>query len=106
MSNRPVTGMHPMCRPQVTISRSSVLQRKCACGNHIMSRERKDCISKSGLFQRACLSPRGRGIECEGVVPPIVHEVLRSTGQPLDAATRAFMERTSAMTSAGPSTYG
>ena len=24
--------------------------------------------------------------------PPIVHEVLRSPGQPLDAATRAFME--------------
>jgi hypothetical protein len=24
--------------------------------------------------------------------PPIVHEVLRSSGQPLDAATRAFME--------------
>ena len=26
-------------------------------------------------------------------VPPIVHEVLRSAGQPLDAATRAFMEQ-------------
>ncbi len=25
-------------------------------------------------------------------VPPIVHEVLRSRGQPLDPATRAFME--------------
>jgi hypothetical protein len=25
-------------------------------------------------------------------VPPIVHEVLRSPGQPLDAATRAFFE--------------
>lgn len=25
-------------------------------------------------------------------VPPIVHEVLRSSGQPLDAATRAYME--------------
>jgi hypothetical protein len=25
-------------------------------------------------------------------VPPIVHEVLRSPGQPLDTATRAFME--------------
>jgi hypothetical protein len=25
-------------------------------------------------------------------VPPIVHDVLRSSGQPLDAATRAFME--------------
>src|SRR5258708_11313667 len=25
-------------------------------------------------------------------VPPIVHEVLNSSGQPLDASTRAFME--------------
>jgi hypothetical protein len=28
----------------------------------------------------------------ESVAPPIVHEVLRSAGQPLDAETRAFME--------------
>lgn len=28
----------------------------------------------------------------EPVVPPIVHEVLRSPGQPLDPKTRAFME--------------
>src|SRR3970040_1609549 len=28
----------------------------------------------------------------EGIVPPIVHEVLRSAGQPLDVATRALFE--------------
>jgi uncharacterized protein DUF4157 len=27
-----------------------------------------------------------------GEAPPVVHEVLRSPGQPLDAVTRAFME--------------
>ena len=32
------------------------------------------------------------GIWGGGSFPPIVHEVLRSPGQPLDAGTRAFME--------------
>jgi hypothetical protein len=36
--------------------------------------------------QSSAFSPHHSG------VPPIVHDVLRSTGQPLDAATRAFME--------------
>jgi len=30
--------------------------------------------------------------EWHNAIPPIVHEVLRSTGQPLDSDTRAFME--------------
>jgi hypothetical protein len=32
------------------------------------------------------------GSDGPALAPPIVHEVLRSPGQPLDAATRAFME--------------
>lgn len=68
---------------------SGVLQRKCACGNHTMSGECEECKSKKGTLQRASVSPRA---ESEGEVPPIVHEVLRSSGRPLDAATRAFME--------------
>jgi hypothetical protein len=39
----------------------------------------------SSLLQRRAISQRT-------AVPPIVHEVLRSPGQPLDPATRAFME--------------
>jgi len=35
---------------------------------------------------------RNRKFENAASVPPIVHEVLRSLGQPLDVATRAFME--------------
>jgi hypothetical protein len=57
-----------------------------------MSGECEECKSKQGMFQRASLSPRGRGSEGQGEVPPIVHEVLRSPGRPLDPATRAFME--------------
>ena len=44
------------------------------------------------LLQRAYLSSRGRGIRGEGEAPPIVHEALRSPGQPIDPATRDFME--------------
>ena len=40
-----------------------------------------------GLIQR-----RSDGQSSSVTVPPIVHEVLRSPGQPLDAATRAYME--------------
>ena len=64
----------------------------CACGTHTIRGECEDCKGKKGFLQRPALSPRGKGIKGEGVVPPIVHEVLHSPGQPLDAETRAFME--------------
>ncbi len=41
----------------------------------------------TGLLQRAAVNPSP-----VHDVPPIVREVLRSPGQPLDAATRSFME--------------
>jgi hypothetical protein len=66
-----------------------LLQRQCAC------RQRSDsageCEScrrrRKGNLQRSAMhsSPISQ-------VPPIVHEVLRSPGAPLDAETRAFME--------------
>lgn len=77
--------------PSFMSSPSSLLQRKCACGNHTTVGGKCDKCKKQSL-QRASLSPRGRGTEGKGKVPPIVHEVLRSPGQPLDVATRTFME--------------
>ena len=42
------------------------------------------------LQRKAVISP---GVSSsDSLAPPIVHEVLRSPGQPLDAATRAYME--------------
>jgi hypothetical protein len=41
---------------------------------------------RSGVLQRAAIS------SSTVQIPPIVHEVLRSPGQPLDANPRAFME--------------
>lgn len=53
----------------------SLLQRKC------------DHCKKKGLLQRRAVSQSD-----PDAVPPIVHEVLRLPGQPLDIKTRASME--------------
>lgn len=66
------------------------MQRKCAvCGQHtIAASECAECGRKSeGLLQRAAANGYATSD-----VPPIVHEVLRSPGQPLDTGTRAFFE--------------
>ena len=64
-----------------------LLQRKCACGQHAMGGECEDCKKKHDVLQR---HPTGNS---DGTrVPPIVHEVLRSRGQPLDATTLGLME--------------
>ncbi len=68
-----------------------MLQRKCACGNHTIAEAGCESCKKEAAagqtLQRAAVNPRA-----VDEVPPIVHEVLRSPGQPLDAPTRAFME--------------
>jgi hypothetical protein len=65
---------------------SKVLQRKCACGNHtVVGGECAECRKKQ--LQRKAVDRREAT-----AVPPIVHEVLRSPGQPLDKAMRDFME--------------
>jgi len=67
---------------------SALLQRKCACGTHSGGGECRECARRSSRLQR-----RGRGAG-DGIeeAPPIVDEVLRTPGQPLDPATRGFME--------------
>lgn len=70
-------------------SLSGLLQRKCACGQHtVAGGECEECRRKrEGMLQRAAVN----AAPVNGV-PPIVHDVLNSSGQPLDAGTRAFME--------------
>src|SRR5204862_73423 len=66
----------------------SLLQRKCACGGTLgLDGECDECRKKKLGVQRRAVSSGG-----PAVAPPIVHEVLRSPGQPLDAAARAFMQ--------------
>ncbi len=67
---------------------AAILQRACACGKHATDQngECTECRKKRlGLQRRAV----GQGPD---VAPPIVHDVLRSPGRPLDDATRGFME--------------
>jgi hypothetical protein len=68
-----------------SLHRASALQRKCACGGG--SGGCSDCKAESeGKLQRRA------GDREPATAPPIVHEVLRSPGRPLDASTRGFME--------------
>ncbi len=74
--------------PVVTPFVSGVLQRKCACGNHTVAREQcTECANKKDAPQRY---PSNQSEPTEA--PAVVHDVLRSPGQPLGAETRAFME--------------
>ncbi len=66
-----------------------LLQRKCTCGNHtIAGGECAECRLK----REEMIQPVAMNTPLASVVPPIVHNVLRSAGQPLDTATRSFME--------------
>jgi len=65
-----------------------LLQRKCACGNSAgQNGECEACRKKSLSLQRS-----DTGETELATVPPVVHEALQSSGQPLDPATRAVME--------------
>jgi outer membrane protein OmpA-like peptidoglycan-associated protein len=75
--------------PTFTPMRSGLLQRKCACGGTPSPTGECEQCRKRRLQRKSNI-----GVEPQtgSEVPPIVHEVLRSPGQPLDPATRAFME--------------
>jgi len=78
--SQPVQGLRP--------SQGGLLQRKCACGGTPgLDGECAECRQKRLRRQRHPTSQPEAA-----AVPPIVHEVLRSSGQPLDPNTRAFME--------------
>jgi hypothetical protein len=76
-----------IANPAPVCNAHAVLQRKCACGQHTGGSECGECKKKKkGALQRSCV-----GSEEQMTAPSIVHEVLRSPGQPLDAETRRFM---------------
>jgi hypothetical protein len=80
LHSQPVQGLRP--------SQGGLLQRKCACGGTPgLDGECTECRQKRLRRQRYPTSQPEAG-----AVPPIVHEVLRLSGQPLDPNTRAFME--------------
>lgn len=72
-----------------TATSTGLLQRQRACCQHVSAcGECSGCgKEREGLMQRSAVSASS----ITGV-PPIVHDVLRSPGQPLDAQIRAFIE--------------
>jgi hypothetical protein len=70
-----------------TALKGGLLRRKCACGRHTGGGECEECQKKKRTLQRR----RGHGAE-PAAAPPVVHDVLRSPGRPLDAGVRSFME--------------
>jgi len=65
-----------------------MLQRKCGCGVATTSPACEECGSQLPQLQRRAMSQD----ESQPLIPSIVHDVLRSPGQPLDQSTRAFFE--------------
>jgi hypothetical protein len=75
--------------PKITPAPGALLQRACACGQHSGGGgECEECKKKhEGTLRRAAVNSSP-----VHTVPAIVNTVLREPGQPLDAATRSFME--------------
>jgi Domain of unknown function (DUF4157) len=93
------TTLHPRvpCPREQSIPAVSrgLLQRKCACGGRTGPTGECEACRKSRLQRRSANPvPSSIGDPPSSVseVPPIVHEVVRAPGQPLDRHTRAFME--------------
>src|SRR5437870_4678698 len=85
----PTTELKPSLFVAASV-KSGMLQRKCACGGtRGPTGECEDCRKKK--LQRKATQPSTLDSQ-PSEVPPIVHDVLRSPGQPLDEETRAFME--------------
>lgn len=68
-------------------SSARLLQRKCACGNHTTGGECRTCAGQAGDLRGSSV-----GDHRAAWVPAIVHDVLRSAGQPLNAETRSLFE--------------
>ena len=69
------------------------IQRKCSCGGTCDACKDKDADEEYGRVQRMP-TVASRSVHTSSALspPPLVHEVLRAPGQPLDPATRAFFE--------------
>jgi hypothetical protein len=68
-------------RAVLRAARGGVLRRSCSCGGTC-----SDCGQKEKLQRSAVPGAHA------GSAPPVVHDVLRSSGTPLDGGTRSGME--------------
>jgi hypothetical protein len=76
----------------LNFARSSPLQRKCGCGDAGgLNSECDECRENRLSLKRRTLDAK-REPAIGSSVPPIVLDVLRSPGQPIEPETRAFFE--------------
>lgn len=70
---------------------AAMLQRKCSCGGQAKAGgECEECKKKRTALQRKPASSAHGG---SSLAPPIVHDVLRSSGRPLAPQTQKSMEK-------------
>jgi Domain of unknown function (DUF4157) len=85
---RCVSGRRDATPSLTPVSTSSAyLLRRCSCGQHTGGGECEECKKKNMPLQR-----HSDGSMRPAIAPTIVQDVLRSPGQPLDAAARAIMK--------------
>jgi hypothetical protein len=94
MGTRLHTQVQAAPTPTLTPARPGMLKSECACvGSSEIAGGCSECgKEREGLKLQRATRNSEIGTHNTGSVPPIVHEVLRSSGRPLDAATRAFFE--------------
>jgi hypothetical protein len=74
---------------QVMRTPESQLERSCPCGGGCPKCQTEQPGRENESLQTNPVQASDTG---QSAAPPTVHEVLRSSGEPLDPATRAFME--------------
>lgn len=78
-------------KASVSPVQTQLLQRQCACGGSAgMGGDCENCDQQKLARQRSTAGEHET--PNRAAVPPVVHDVLRSAGRPLDRETRAFME--------------
>jgi hypothetical protein len=80
--------------PATAANRQTVLQRKCACGQHTSSGECEECKKKkeSGGSGDALLRRSALSRSTVGRIPSSVHDAFQYQGQPLDKYTQSRLE--------------
>jgi hypothetical protein len=97
VADRVMRMRDPAAIPSPTGATTNTLQRKCSCGGN-GSGTCEECKTKK--LQRSATASATTGF-----APPIVHDVLRSSGQPLDSATRSYFEPRLGMDLSGVRTH-
>lgn len=89
MSTRALSSAIAVPAAVLTRLQRPMLQRTCGCGEHTGGRECEECNKKK---EESLLQRHADGLAAPAGAPPVVHEVLRTPGQPLSPATRAWAE--------------